>query len=106
MGIIAKRSIANAAWNSGEEPGTYAHPYWLRLKKLQYDFINRNPVSTALRFTLAQEGVCTAIVGTTNPTRYHENLAWLSSGPLSVEMVKKIRDRWDVCREDDWLGQT
>ncbi len=42
MGVIAKRPIANAAWRANHKPiDSYHHPYWDRLRKLDYDFIQR-----------------------------------------------------------------
>src|SRR3954454_2033538 len=55
MGVIAKRPIANAAWRYAERPdNTYHLPYWQRLQKLGYDFLqpggdSQQAVATALR---------------------------------------------------------
>jgi aryl-alcohol dehydrogenase-like predicted oxidoreductase len=107
MGVIAKRPIANVAWSKGEDPGSYGHSYWQRLQKLKYDFLEQpDAVSKALRFTLAQVGVSTAIVGTKNPERWKSNAALLDDGPLSEYEVALIRDRWNEIAEPDWVGQT
>jgi len=108
MGVIAKRPIANAAWN---EPavGTYGRPYWERLQKLDFSFLKLSSdeiASIALRFTLAQPGVCTAIVGTKNPSRWKQNADLLSAGPLEPELISAIRNRWIERSSDDWIGQT
>ena len=106
MGVIAKRPIANVAWQKGSTPGTYGHTYWNRLNKLQYDLVSQeNAVEIALKFTLAQAGVCTAIVGTKNPERWRANAALLASGPLPQEQVEAIRARWKEVAAPDWLGQ-
>lgn len=109
LGVIAKRPIANAAWKTGKQPvSEYHHEYWRRLGELQYDFLQgdlHNAVSTALRFTLAQPGVATAIVGTTNPQRWVENARMLDSGPLDPAVIQRIRDRWKAVAKPDWVGQ-
>jgi aryl-alcohol dehydrogenase-like predicted oxidoreductase len=108
MGVIAKRPIANVAWGTGATPpeSEYRRPYWERLRKLQYPFLDGpDAVATALRFTLSLPGVTTAIVGTTRPERWQENAALLAKGPLSPEEMRQIRDRWQAVKEPDWTGQ-
>ncbi len=109
MGVIAKRPIANAAWKTGAKPvNAYHHVYWERLQGLNYDFLSSDletAVSVALRFTLTQEGVATAIVGTKHPERWKANATLLEAGPLAPEMVKKIRARWKEVARADWVGQ-
>lgn len=109
MGIIAKRPLANAAWRSKAKPtDPYLQPYWERLKKLEYDFINGNmehSVEVALRFTLSVPGVHTAIVGTTKPGRWSENARLLQEGPLDSHKYDAIRDRWKVVATQEWVGQ-
>ena len=107
MGVIAKRPIANAAW---KEPGVgaYGRPYWERLQKLQYDFLKLSSdeiASIALRFTLAQPGVSTAIVGSKNPSRWKQNSAYLEAGPLEPGIIQAIRTRWIEVAEPEWVGQ-
>lgn len=109
MGIIAKRPLANAAWRSKTKPtDPYVQPYWERLKKLDYDFINGNMdhlVSVALRFTLSVPGVHTAIVGTTKPGRWGENARLLQDGPLDTGKYEAIRARWKAVATSEWVGQ-
>jgi aryl-alcohol dehydrogenase-like predicted oxidoreductase len=110
MGVITKRPIANAAWKYDEQPAVeYHRPYWERLKKLNYDFLQGDmeaAVSTALRFTLSVPGVHTAIVGTKNPNRWQENAELLKAGPLPESTVNAIRARWRATAAPDWTGQT
>lgn len=110
LGIIAKRPIANAAWKSKSKPSNSYHvPYWERLQKLHYDFINGNmteAASTALRFTLSTPGVHVAIVGTTKPGRWRENADLIARGALSEGEYKTIRARWLENVQADWVGQT
>jgi hypothetical protein len=109
MGVIAKRPIANAAWRNPTKPtDPYVQPYWERLKKLNYEFINGNmehSVSTALRFTLSIAGVHTAIVGTTKPGRWNENARLVSQGALAEKEFEAIRARWKATATSEWVGQ-
>ncbi len=109
MGVIAKRPIANAAWKTGHRPiDSYHHEYWERLRKLNYDFLQRdltNSISIALRFTLSVTGVHTAIVGTKKPKRWRENARLLEAGPLASTEFESIRERWEECAPRTWIGQ-
>jgi aryl-alcohol dehydrogenase-like predicted oxidoreductase len=110
VGIIAKRPIANAVWRRAQKPDSVYHqPYWERLRKLDYDFLQgdvKQAASIALRFTLSIPGVHTAIVGTKNPNRWRENAELLSAGPLPQDLIDKIRMRWREAAEPSWVGQT
>jgi aryl-alcohol dehydrogenase-like predicted oxidoreductase len=111
IGVIAKRPIANVAWRNGNRPpsDTYGRPYWERLQKLRYEFLQgvlKNTVATALRFTLSAPGVHTVIVGTTKLGRCAENGAAVAAGPLSQEQFASIRARWRESAQPSWMGQT
>lgn len=109
MGVIAKRPIANAAWRyfNGGEVNDYHKEYLQRLQVLGYDFLDDpdEAASVALRWTLAQPGVTTAIVGTKNPARWHENARLLQSGPLGHAMIHAIDAKWDAVAKSEWVGQ-
>lgn len=107
IGVIAKRPLGNVTWLTGMDPSRYSHDYWDRHQKLAYAFLQGpEAASIALRFTLAQPGVCTAIVGTTEPARYAENVRILEAGPLSPEDAHAIRQNWMECVQADWHGMT
>lgn len=111
IGIIAKRPVANAAWRYGEAPPSepYHTVYWERLRLLDYPFTHRplsEAVAIALRFTLSQPGVHTAIVGTKKPGRWLENARALEAGPLPSADIETIRQRWREVAHPDWVGQT
>jgi aryl-alcohol dehydrogenase-like predicted oxidoreductase len=108
LGVIAKRPIANAIWTSASKPDPYYQAYWERFHTLDYDFLKGDmprAVGTALRFTLSVDGVHTAIVGTTQPGRWHENAELLKAGPLDAETFQAIRSRWKSVAATDWVGQ-
>ncbi len=113
MGVIAKRPIANAAWRTCDAPpdNSYHTEYWRRLRALDFDFLKTAPApgiapGIALRFTLSQPGVHTAIVGTTKPGRWSENAQLLDAGPLPQTDIDSIRARWRHVAKPDWIGQT
>jgi len=109
MGVIAKRPIANAAWKTKARPNDpYAQPYWERIQKLNYSFINGNlgeSIAVALRFTLSVPGVHTAIVGTTKPGRWKENADLVNRGMLGKDEFDGIRAKWKDTAGKDWIGQ-
>lgn len=120
IGIIAKRPIANACWRNGRAPdkSDYARPYWDRLQELDYSFINDfinngsstndnldKSISIALRFTLSIPGVCTAIVGTSNPDRWPSNAKILEEGPLNKSTMDEITGKWKKHATKEWIGQ-
>ena len=118
LGVIAKRPVANAAWkDASQQPGfygNYASEYHQRLKKMKLNpaelGISGPPEEAwpelALRFTLSQPGVHTAIIGTTNPQNARANLANAEKGPLPEAVVRRI---YEAFRNADphghWTGQ-
>lgn len=111
IGVIAKRPVANVAWQYGKRrpESSYVAPYWERLQKLEYDFLQGKlpeTVAIALRFTLSVPGVHTAIVGTRKPGRFEENAAGLAAGPLPNELFERIRAHWRDTADRSWIGQT
>lgn len=111
VGVVAKRPIANAAWMSGSEKPkeAYHHTYWERLQQLNYDFLKQDAaegIEQALRFTLSQPAVTTAIVGTTKPDRWLQNAALADRGVLTNAQLLAIRARWnEVAAGKEWVGQ-
>jgi aryl-alcohol dehydrogenase-like predicted oxidoreductase len=110
IGVIAKRPVANAAWRTGKRPtDSYHHAYFDRLSKLDFPFLRGDldqAVAHALRFTLSQAGVHSAIVGTTKPGRWSTNARAVAAGALSVAEIEAISARWAAVANDDWIGQT
>ena len=110
LGIIAKRPIANAVWRSSEKPkDAYHHPYWDRIQKLQFPFVQKSldeSIATALRFTLSVAGIASAIVGTTNPNRWQQNADYVAEGKLPSEQFEAIRERWNELADEEWQGKT
>jgi aryl-alcohol dehydrogenase-like predicted oxidoreductase len=121
VGVLAKRPIANAAWKPIEtQPGLYqgyAKTYTDRFAKMglkmeELGFKGRPQEiwpEIALRFTLSFEGVHSAIIGTTSPENTSRNIAYAERGPLSADVVAKIRFAFEKAQAGaggGWSGQT
>lgn len=100
VGVIAKRPIANAAWKDLKtQPGmyqSYAAAYTDRFSKMKLSpgdvgVEGAGWAEVALRFTLSQNGVHTAIIGTTNPKNLESNIEAAKKGPLPEDAVRRIR---------------
>jgi aryl-alcohol dehydrogenase-like predicted oxidoreductase len=118
IGIIVKRPVANAAWMGvGEQPGFYANYTTTYAERfiamgittggLGFDDEAAWP-EIALRFTLSQPGVTTAIVGTTNPSNAARNIAATAKGALPEATIAKIRTAFsnaESAADDQWVGQ-
>lgn len=118
IGVIAKRPIANAAWKDiSTQPGLYANyakAYTERLAKMKLNLAELGFTGSAekawpelaIRFTLSQPGVSTAIIGTTNPANAAANIEAVKKGPLPAEVVERIRKAFRENDPGDWVGQT
>jgi len=121
VGVMAKRPIANAAWKPLEtQRGLYSS--YARLYTERFQAMGLNPADLgfegdparvwpeiALRFTLSQPGVTTAIVGSTNPANVEANIEAASKGPLDAETLTVIRNafaRAEAASGEVWTGQT
>lgn len=95
MGVLAKRSIANAPWRFNEQPfGNYCETYWLRLKKMNLQ-TELNIKELAIRFTAFSEGISSALIGTTKIENLIENLDYVQKGPLPEEIYNYIRNTFN-----------
>ena len=121
VGVLAKRPIANAAWkDASEQRGNYveyAKTYAERLANMAItpaDLGFSGEVGSAwseiaLRFTLSQPGVTSAIVGTTKTSHVARNLEALSKGALPENVVTELRAafrRAEAAAGETWLAQT
>jgi aryl-alcohol dehydrogenase-like predicted oxidoreductase len=119
VGVIAKRPVANAAWKDiAQQPGMYkgyAKPYTERLDRMKLtprELGFDGPAEQvwpeiALRFTLSQNGVSTAVIGTTNLANAEANLAAAAKGALPTDVVEKIRSAFRrAAAPGEWRGLT
>jgi len=119
VGVLAKRPIANAAWKARSDQrgmyADYAGTYSERLAAMNITpedlGFEGDPARVwpeiALRFTLAQLGVNTAIVGTTSSQHLEGNLDAAAEGPLDPDAVRRLRDafrRAEQAAGEAWPG--
>lgn len=114
VGVIAKRPIANAAWKErAQQPGfykDYAQTYKDRLDVMRLDPAALEVDSwaeLALRFTLSQAGVQSAIIGTTSAANTRANIEAAAKGPLPEHVLAKVRAAFKRADpEGKWRGET
>lgn len=114
VGVIVKRPIANAAWKDiSQQQGlykNYAKTYTERFEQMgvkPQDLGFNDWPELALRFTLSQSGVTTAIIGTTNRANAMANLAAAGKGQLDAGVIEQIRAAFKQADPNgQWLGQT
>ncbi len=120
VGVISKRSIANAAWKGAAgQRGMYVNYAQTYTDRLAQKAITPEDLGfpgdaarlwpdIALRFTLAQPGLSTAIIGTTKASHVTTNLAAAREGPLPESTIKDLRaafQRAEAAAGEPWLGQ-
>jgi len=118
VGVLAKRPIANAAWRARDaRPGIYKD-YGAEYERrfvamgLDRDALGVGDASwgeIALRFTLSDARVHTAIVGTTNPEHVRANVEAVARGPLPDSARAAIRAAFARAERTDgarWPGLT
>ncbi|UBV43045.1 aldo/keto reductase [Deinococcus taeanensis] len=99
LGVIAKRPIANAAWQFKERPtGEYAETYWERLRTLNLDAARQEAgldwLTFALRFAAYTPGVHSAIVGTASIENLERNVRVVQEGPLPIDLLTHVEAAW------------
>jgi len=121
VGVLAKRPIANAAWRQADQREglykQYAEDYAARLSAMEVtprDLGYLGPTEVewpeiALKFTLAQPGVSSAIAGTTSLTHAESNLAAVEKNPIREQAVTLLRDAFKKAEAEagqTWRGLT
>lgn len=109
VGVIAKRPIANAAWQYAQRPtGQYAEAYWERLGVLDLGSVRQGAGlewdEFALRFAAYTPGVHSAIVGTANIGNLERNIELAQRGPLPLDVLTHIHAAWDA-HGMNWSGE-
>jgi len=113
LGVIAKRPVANTAWKPlYEQPPIfriYCKEYSRRFASMRLNTPIGSWLETAIRFTLSQDGVHTAIIGTTNIDHAISNIQIASKGLLPDITLDKIYRAFEDAESkspDPWLAET
>lgn len=114
MGAFAKRPLANACWRDLEEYNpfyaNYAQPYTQRLKQMGFTpeslGFGGEWLELALRFTVFQPGLTSALIGSTSLEHIRENIQMVDQGPLPEDVQARIREAWRANDDGTWIGQT
>jgi len=100
MGVIIKRPIANAVWDSRPGASSSRQTYWQRAQRMQemgaLEAAPEDGIALALGFTLAHDEVDTAIVGTSDPEHMENNIRIAEEVlPLPQGVVKELHRRFE-----------
>lgn len=105
IGVLAKRTLANAAWQFENAPGASdVRTYWQRAKALAFDPAPLSWPALAVRFAAFAEGVSSALVGTANVAHLAAAIDAASDGPLEDDALTRLRDAWNMHATADWRG--
>jgi aryl-alcohol dehydrogenase-like predicted oxidoreductase len=103
MGVIAKRSLANAPWLYSERPaGQYVERYWERWQKMNLEF-DMEPEELFLRFSAFAEGVDASLIGTINADHMKRNIEIISKGKLPEDVINGITETF-ASNDENWIG--
>ena len=102
MGIIAKRPIANAAFNRPASPYSYADEYWRRAQSFTVpEGAPDNGAALALRFCHSFDYIDTAIVGIDSLDQLSSNIEQVAEGPLPSAVLRSLREQFQE-HDRDW----
>ncbi len=97
LGVIAKRTLANACWRHGERPARDdVAIYWDRWRTLAPDGAGPLPADElALRFAAFAPGVSACLVGTSSVEHLRRAIAIVERGPLDADTLGRLQNAWD-----------
>lgn len=105
LGVIAKRTLANAPWRGQPPAGDQAAAaYAERFRRMA---LAPGPLEwdeLFLRFALFSPGVSSCLVGTRRPENLRRLAGAAARGPLPVEERQRLLDAWDRA-DRGWTGQ-
>ncbi len=95
IGVLAKRSLANAPWRFAQRPGAEdLGAYWDRFHTLDLDAGGLSFFELALRFTAHAEGIGCALLGTRSSAHLDAAIDAVLRGPLEPARLAHIDERW------------
>lgn len=101
MGIIAKRPIANAAFNRPASPYDYADAYWERAQHFTLpEGAPADGATLALRFCHSFDYIDTAIVGIDSIDQLAANVRDVAAGPLPTAVLSSLREQFQAVGRD------
>jgi hypothetical protein len=101
MGIIAKRPIANAAFNRAASPYDYADAYWERARHFTVpEGAPEDGAALALRFCRSFDYIDTAIVGIDSTDQLEANIKTLEDGPLPTAVLASLQSQFQEHGQD------
>jgi aryl-alcohol dehydrogenase-like predicted oxidoreductase len=104
VGIVAKRSLANAAWLNFPRPNDQAaEEYRKRWQIMNLGFPADEAAEFALRFVAFLPGVHSCLIASTKLEHVRQNVAIVERGPLAPEMQTRIREAFGRHRSE-WPG--
>ncbi len=104
MGVLAKRTLGNAAWRFESAPEAEdVRQYWERARAMAIDPAPLAWAEVAVRFAAFAEGVSCALMGTASPEHLAGACAAVARGPLDAELASRLADAWHV-HGRDWRG--
>ncbi len=104
LGVIAKRSTANAPWRFETCPvGHDAETYWQRFTTMKLERGDLSWAELALRFSVYAPGVGVALTGTSSIAHLEENVRAVKAGPLSDDVLQALRAAFRH-HGSDWNG--
>jgi aryl-alcohol dehydrogenase-like predicted oxidoreductase len=104
VGVIAKRSVANAVWRHVAWPDDDDAEYWERMQAMQLDPGTDGWLDLALRFSAFAPGVSAALVGTANVAHLVQCAEIVEKGDLSGTHRRRIEASFAV-KSRGWAGK-
>jgi aryl-alcohol dehydrogenase-like predicted oxidoreductase len=95
LGVLAKRSLANAPWRHREAPERNDHAEnWRRWRALALELDGANPMQVCLRWVAHHTEAHCVLVGTRRLEHLRAAVEAVETGPLPDDLLQHIAARW------------